>query len=132
MKNCAECKVDQKEEDFYKSPNSKDGLRHVCKECDKRIVAQNRQLRNERKKLEEVNAEDLVQQIEDGSFVVDQKWLLKELVTQYKGDKVRDKLKALQLIAQISGYKEDDADERSIIASVRESLKNGTTEENAS
>ena len=122
-KNCQSCNQDLLDTDFYANPLAKDGLRHICKICDKALVKRNREIREVKKRAEVVDADQLVQQIEDGSFVVDQKWLLKELVKQYTGDKVRDKLKALQLIAQISGYKEDDADERSVVASLRESMK---------
>ena len=128
MKNCQRCKEDKAESEYYSNPTSKDGLRHICKPCDKAIAKENQQKRKARQDAGNVDVDDLLHQIDDGSFVVDQKWLLKELVTQYKGDKVRDKLKALQLIAQISGYKEDDADERSIVASLRESMKQENNE----
>ena len=123
MKNCQGCKEDKPESEYYSNPTSKDGLRHICKPCDKALAKENQQKRKARKDEGNVDVDALLHQIDDGSFVVDQKWLLKELVKQYNGDKVRDKLKALQLIAQISGYKEDDADERSIVASLRDSLK---------
>jgi len=123
MKNCQRCKQDKQESEYYASPTAKDGLRHICKECDKIIAKDNAAKRKARQEESVADVDTLLHQIDDGSFVVDQKWLLKELVKQYNGDKVRDKLKALQLIAQISGYKEDDADERSIVASLRESMK---------
>ena len=124
MKNCQRCKEDKAEGEFYANPIAKDGLRHICKPCDKALAKENKAKRDaKRDEGSGVDVDALLHQIDDGSFVVDQKWLLKELVKQYSGDKVRDKLKALQLIAQISGYKEDDADERSIVASLRDSLK---------
>lgn len=123
MKNCQSCKQDKVESEYYSNPTAKDGLRHICKTCDKALSKENRLKKEARKEEGSADVDALLHQIDDGSFVVDQKWLLKELVKQYNGDKVRDKLKALQLIAQISGYKEDDADERSIVASLRESLK---------
>ena len=70
-------------------------------------------------------AEELIKQIEDGSFEVDQKWLLKELIGQYKDPKCRDRLKALQMIMQVSGYNENDTDDKAVMDSLIESMRNG-------
>lgn len=128
MKQCADCLQTLEVSEFYPQGNTKDGLRHICKPCDKKKVKENALKRKIKQQGEEQSVDDLVQQVEDGTFQVDQKWLLKELITQYKGDKVRDKLKALDMIAKVSGYSQDNSDEKAIIASMMESLKkeNGT------
>jgi hypothetical protein len=67
----------------------------------------------------------LVRQIESGEFQVDQKWLLTELIKLYANDEVKDKLKCLEMIARISGYKEGSGDEKAVIQSLMESMHNG-------
>ncbi len=74
------------------------------------------------------DAEKLVRQIEDGSFRVDQKWLLTELIKCYMGNSVKDKLKALQMIKEIGGYNESTGDEKAVVDSLMESLANERTE----
>lgn len=128
-KYCFDCKQPKEESEYYPNPKTKDGLRHICKVCDKVRVMNNKKARAEAKLAEESNADELIKQVEDGTFQVDQKWLLKELITQYKGDKVRDKLKALDMIAKVSGYNEETGDEKAIIASLMESMKDGKREE---
>lgn len=76
------------------------------------------------KKVKEVSADELVKQIETGSFQVDQKWLLIELIKLYKDDGTKDRLKCLDMIAKISGYNESNSDEKAVINSLIESMRN--------
>jgi hypothetical protein len=87
-----------------------------------RYEADKAERKRERELAKESSAEELVSQIEDGTFRVDQKWLLTELIRCYKDDKVKEKLKALQMIKEIGGYNENSGDEKALIDSLMDSM----------
>src|SRR5262245_32376616 len=109
------------------------GSASACKACEPRYRKELRERRKEilQKKQERQKAaqsddlDKLVQQIEDGSFRVDQKWLLTELIKQYADPRVKDKLKALQMIAEIGGYNKDTGEEKAMIDSLMDSIDGG-------
>ena len=121
-KTCVQCnELKQIGTCFYKKVGTFDGHRDECIECSK---ANSRAQYKAKKPTATVD--DIIHQIESGEFEVDQKWLLKELITQYKDPKCRDRLKALQMIMQVSGYNQSDTDDKAIMDSLIESMKNGS------
>jgi hypothetical protein len=122
-KTCPQCDVLQNlEQCFYKKPGTFDGHRDICIECSKANAKA-----NYKAKKPQASADDIIHQIESGEFEVDQKWLLKELITQYKDPKCRDRLKALDMIMKVSGYNTSSTDDKAIMDSLLESLKNGNS-----
>ena len=122
-KTCPQCgELKQIGTNFYRKVGTFDGHRDICIECSKANSKA-----NYKAKKPTATADDIIHQIESGEFEVDQKWLLKELITQYKDPKCRDRLKALQMIMQVSGYSLTDTDEKAIMDSLLESMKNGNS-----
>jgi hypothetical protein len=129
-KYCNKCDKWCEYEQFFKSGSTDDGYERVCKDCRNAYRRQNRAERKARgtKKQIDQSLESLVHQIQSGKFEVDQKWLLTELLTIYKTDMTKDKLRCLEMIKEVSGYNNRNTDERSLMDSLLESLENGTEE----
>jgi hypothetical protein len=120
-KTCPKCgELKQIGTNFYKKMGTFDGYDDICREC--KLAA------NRAKKAQVQSADEIINQIEDGKFEVDQKWLLKELIGQYKSPKCRDPLKALQMIKEVSGYNSNSTDDKAIMDSLLESMKDGRKE----
>lgn len=105
------------------------GYVNDCPSCKVKYRRQRYELdkaeaKRERELAKEQSADELISQIEDGTFRVDQKWLLTELIRCYKDDKVKEKLKALQMIKEVGGYNESSGDEKAVIDSLVDSLAN--------
>lgn len=123
-KTCPQCgELKELGTGFYKKPGTYDGYRDICITCSKA----NGRANYEKKKSQNQSADEIINQIEDGKFEVDQKWLLKELISQYKSTKCKDPLKALQMIKEVSGYNANSGDDKAIMDSLIESLKNGNS-----
>jgi hypothetical protein len=131
-KICRKCEQSFPFTAFYRNAGLPDGYNYICKSCEK-LRLKDVKKRKEADKLELLQlkgqpkpneAADIIHQIETGDFQVDQKWLLTELITLYKAPQTKDRLKALEMIARISGYNENNADEKAIVNSLMESMKN--------
>lgn len=109
---------------FYKNSARPDGLSDLCKDCDRERLKRWRLEKREKSIEQKQETADLVKQVEDGTFQVSQKWLLSELIKQYQNPQTKDKLRTLQMIADISGYNADEGDEKAIVQSLMDSLAN--------
>jgi hypothetical protein len=79
--------------------------------------------------VDEEVVEELLVQLESGDFSVDRKWLLKEAIKHYMTCKPHEKKAALDLVGKFSGFeKESNVDERAVMASLIESMRNGKPE----
>lgn len=129
-KTCSKCRLEKPITEYWKDRSSFDGYTSLCKECDRIRLREWRQqkaearkkLKDSQRELTDTDAEQLIREYEAGRWRVDQAWLLKELLKLYKRPDNREKLGTLKMIASISGYKDDTADERAVIDSLIESM----------